>query len=214
MMPTLADFILNAMYVTFCTACIGFGALFFRKMVDDLELKQVQMGEELYLLFDPKAFVGIGIFVFFFCIFVFILSMKEDLTHEGTNMSAPGLVLLVVPMVLVVNMIQLYFRAKWQRLSVRTSGILIRRMLSEKMIQLRFSSQPMLVRVEREFLWFRLRFEDDEGSVLGQCALSAPGLKKILSTIHRVPNWHIHSADILLDDENQQSDGNDSLKID
>ncbi len=209
-MATLGQFLTSALYVTFCTASIGFGALYFRKVVDDLELKKVLLGEELYLLYDPKAFLGIGIFAFFFCIFVFLLSLKQDLTHEERNMSAPGLILMVVPMVLVVNMIQLYLRARWQRLSVRTGGLLIRRMFSEKMVQIRFSQRPLKVIVERESLWFRLLFADREGNSIGRCSVSAKGLEKMLETIGRVPEWTIQSPTIDLEGTTK----NDSVNYD
>ena len=199
-MPTLASFITSALYVTFVTASIGFGALYYRKVSDDLELRQVKLGEERYLLYDPKAFVGIGIFVFFFCIFVFILSLKSDLTHEEMNMSAPGLVLMVVPMVLLTNMIQLYLRARWQRLSVRTSGILIRRMLSDRRYELRFDLREVRVVVQRESLWFRLNFEDESGKTLTHCSLSARGLGLLLATIRRNTAWTLQSPDIDITD--------------
>ncbi len=212
MMPSLTQFITSALYVTFVTASIGFGALYYRKVVDDLELKSVKLGEELYCLFDPKAFIGIGIFAFFFCIFVLLLSMKTDLLHEEMNMSAPGLVLMVVPMVLLTNMVQLYLRARWQRLSVRSYGILIRRMLSEKRYELYYDSGPMTVFVEREFLWFRMRFVDATNCEIAQCALSASGLTQLVQTIKKCEYWQVRSDGIDLSgvSENSHRDFNDS----
>ena len=119
-MPGNSQFIVSAIYVTFVYACMGFGALYYRTVVDRLAQRSVQLGEELKLLFDPRAFVGIGCLAFFFCIFVVILVLKTDLTYEEVNHAAPGLVFFVVPMILVVNMIQVYRRARWQRTSLRT----------------------------------------------------------------------------------------------
>ncbi len=199
-MSSLSQFITSALYVTFCTASIGFGALYYRKVVDQLSVKEVHLGEEIALYFDPKAFVGIGVFAFFFCIFVLILSLKTDLTHEEMNMSAPGLVLLVVPMVLVVNALQLYLRAKWQRTSVRTGGILIRRMLSERMDQVAFTLPDLHVRVDREFLWFVLRFRNANGSEISHCSLSPHALIRVVHTLRRSTDWVIQSADVDIDD--------------
>ena len=197
-MITTQEFYFHAAYVTFVYACIGIGALVYRTIVDHLNVKDVRLGEELYLLYDPRAFIGIGCLAFFFCIFVFILQLKTDLMHEEVDRTAPGLIFAVIPMVLVVNMAQVFFRAKWQRLSVRTGGILIRRMLSERFFAIPFDEHLAVVQVQRESLWFKLVFFNDEGELVGSCNLSAKSMLRLTSSIQRACDCIIDAGDIPL----------------
>lgn len=184
-MPETYKFIISAVYVSFTYACIAIGALVYRQIIDNANQRNVALGEEVYLLFDPRVFAGIGMLFFFFCIFAAAIFTKEDILHEEVNRSAPGLLFFVVPMILVVNIIQFFVRGYWQRTSIRTNGILIRRVFSERLFCIEYQ-QLERVEVQNEVLWFRLLFYRHDGEQpLGICWVSKRALPRIMGTIQR-----------------------------
>ncbi|MFN4769473.1 MAG: hypothetical protein ACK5JL_05500 [Candidatus Kapaibacterium sp.] len=199
-MPTPFQFFVSAAYVTFTYACIGFGALYYRTIVDRLRVREVRIGEELFSFIDPRMYFGLGCLAFFFSIFVLLLVLQTDVYHEEVNRAAPGLVFFVIPQVLVVNMIQLVIRARGQRTLVCTGGVLIRRMLTEKMYAVSFDAILPVVKVEREFWWFKIVFTDTEGMDLAPCFVGPHGLSRIISHLRDSVGLSIVTGDIPLDD--------------
>ncbi|MFM8437612.1 MAG: hypothetical protein ACKOAX_03970 [Candidatus Kapaibacterium sp.] len=198
-MATPAQFIVSALYVTFTYACIGFGALYFRTVVDRLRVREIRIGEELFSFIDPRVYFGIGCLAFFFCIFVLLLTYQVDLYHEEVNRAAPGLVFFVIPQVLVVNMIQLYLRARGQRTQICTRGILIRRMLSERLYAVPFQSAVPVLRVEREFWWFKMVFTDEDGHEVSPCYVGPRMIGRVVSHMRDSQGYAVVSDDLQLD---------------
>lgn len=200
---TPTQFVVSALYVTFTYACIGFGALYFRTVVDRLRVREIRIGEELFSFIDPRVYFGIGCLVFFFCIFVALLTYQVDLYHEEVNRAAPGLVFFVIPQVLVVNMIQLYLRARGQRTQVCTRGILIRRMLSERLYTVSYDSAVPVLRLEREFWWFKIVFTDENGHDISPCYVGPRMVTRVITHMRDSLGYAVISDDIPLDESVQ-----------
>lgn len=199
-MATPFQFIVSALYVTFAYACIGFGALYFRTVVDRLRVKEIRLGEELFSFIDPRVFFGIGCLVFFFCIFVLLLTYQVDVYHEEVNRAAPGLVFFVIPPVLIVNMIQLYLRARGQQTLVCTRGILIRRMLTEKLYTVSFENAIPMAKLEREFWWFKMVLSDENGHDVSPCYVGPRMIYRVVAHMRDSLGYTIVSDDVPLDD--------------
>jgi hypothetical protein len=200
-MATPWQFFVSALYVTFTYASIGFGALYYRSVVDGMRAREARPGEELFAFVDPRTYFGVGCLAFFFCIFVVLLLVQTDLFHEEVNRSAPGLVFLVIPMVLLVNIAQLVLRARGQQTLVCTQGVMIRRMLTEKMYIVHFDDVVRAARIEREFWWFKIVFADVSGEDMKPCYVGPSALPRVVKFLSISQGYKIASDDISLSED-------------
>lgn len=177
------QYVVSGMYVAFVYAVLAFGALAYRQIIDNQYIKTISLGEERYLMFDPRVFVVISVLFLFFSIFVAIILSNRDLYYTDVHNTAPGLIFFVIPAVCVVSAVQLYLRAYWQRTSVRTGGIIIRRMLTEDVADIPFEDITK-IHVQRESLWCVVLVYTEFEEVYATCRVSGKGLDKLLNTIN------------------------------
>ncbi|MBL7974685.1 MAG: hypothetical protein JNJ85_07215 [Candidatus Kapabacteria bacterium] len=177
------QYVVSGMYVAFVYAVLAFGALAYRQIIDNQYIKTISLGEERYLLFDPRVFVVISVLFLFFSIFVAIIISTKDVYYADVHNTVPGLIYFVIPAVCIVSAVQLYLRAYWQRTSVRTGGIIIRRMLTEDVADIPFEDITK-IHVQRESLWCVVLFYTDSVDVFAMCRVSGKGLDKLLNTIN------------------------------
>jgi hypothetical protein len=151
------QFFVHALYVAFTYGCVALGALAYRQIADNLQTQKVGLGEERYLFIDPRIVIPVGVLLFFSAIFIMFIFTHDDVGHvDIATHSTPGLIFFVVPLVFAVNIIQFSLRAWWQKTSVRTNGILVKRILSERFMAIPFDTIQQVV-IERNFLWAVIR---------------------------------------------------------
>lgn len=144
---------IHALYVAFAYGCIALGALAYRQIADNLQTQKVGLGEERFLFIDPRIIIPVGVLLFSASIFIMFIFTHDELDHvDMSTHSTPGLIFFVVPLVFAVNIIQFSLRAWWQKTSLRTNGILVKRILSERFMAIPFDTIQQIV-IERSFLW-------------------------------------------------------------
>jgi len=176
------QYVISGLYVGFVYAILAFGALAYRQIIDTMNLKEIKLGEERYLLFDPRVFISVGVLFLFFCIFVAIILNTQDVYYTDISNTSPGLIYFALPAVFAVSAVQLYLRAFWQRTSVRTQGILVRRMLTEQFFPVAFYDIGK-VQIQQESLWSVVVILNIHEEVLCTCRVSGIGLEKLLNTL-------------------------------
>lgn len=110
-------------YVAFVFAVLLFGALAFRQVLDDLELRRKRVGEDRKAFLNPIAVAAILAAVLLtitiaFCVVRF---------HE------PSIYWYSLPLIVGAQSLQMAFRVWFQRLQVKTKGIVVRSVLFDRL---------------------------------------------------------------------------------
>lgn len=118
---------LHALWVGFTYACIAFGALAYRQVSDNLMHKEIRLGEVRKELFDNRVILSLSLMILAIIVCAYIA------TRTKPNPTSPvDLLKYVVPIAITINVVQVYLRAKWQRISIRTQGIVIKYLFNER----------------------------------------------------------------------------------
>ncbi|MBS1538393.1 MAG: hypothetical protein JST20_11675 [Bacteroidetes bacterium] len=166
---------LHAIYVGMVYSCLAFGATFYRKIADDLEVRKLNMGEEIYSAYNPLALLGISAFAILFFIFTFVALLRDR----------PALIIYVLPIACAINIIQFLIRAKHQRVMIKSRGVVIRYLFKEGGIGIGYAN---LRKIEaRKFgFWYRVTFSNTSGIILAECHLRKTFLNhiKVMSRVN------------------------------
>ncbi len=134
--------LLYAIYVAFVYACLALGATAYRQIVDNLELLKINLGEDIYFLYDPMSFLIVAVLIVVFGILGFLALYIWE----------PIILAYVIPLAVGVNIVQIALRAHFQRLIVRTGGIVGRNIFNGKLEAVGYE-QVLMGEVEREWMW-------------------------------------------------------------
>ncbi len=133
---------LHALYVAFVYAVLAFGATWYRQTVDNMEIRKVHLGEDIYYTYDPLLLLVIaGLFVVFL-IFAFLCLFVWNST----------ILAYVIPLAVLVNIFQISLRTHFQRMNIKTRGIVGRNVFSGKFEALEYSN-VLLGEVQRDAFW-------------------------------------------------------------
>jgi hypothetical protein len=136
----------HALYVAFAYSWLAFGATAYRQIIDNFSIKDsrlIKMGEDIYFTYDPLMMVWIASFV--------VLAIVSGMV-AFVWMSFPHIELYCVPLGFMINIVQLWYRMKQQRLRVRTFGLIGRNIFEEGMRAIAYE-HVHLIEVERDPIW-------------------------------------------------------------
>ena len=151
---------LHALYVGMVYSCLAFGATYYRKIADDLEVRKLTLGEEIYSAYNPMAIMGIVGFFVLFLVFAVIALLREK----------PDLVIYVLPIACAINIVQFFIRAKHQRVLIKSRGVVIRYLFKEGGIGINYIDL-MKIEAKKFGTWYRVTLSGKEGIILAQCHL-------------------------------------------
>lgn len=140
----------HAVYVAFAYSCLAFGATIYRNIVDDMKLREISqkmlLGEDMHYYTDPFPIFAVGILaIFFVCTSVIVLQFPAKVQ---TN---------VVPLAIAVNIVQIFWRARHQRMILRTNSIIGRKLLGDDIHVIQFD-RLHVVDIERKGLYSYVTF--------------------------------------------------------
>lgn len=175
---------LYALYVGFVYSTLAFGALWFRQYVDDVAAKEIRLGEDMYITRNPFGLLLGGGFFLFFCIFALAALLTP----------AAGVITYVIPIACAINVVQLSLRTFWQTIDIRTEGILIRFLLKDKPVGIRYDD---LIKIEiSEFgSWYRVSFFEFPFEPKAKCHLSATATSELKRMVEKNPECDIISVE-------------------
>ncbi len=167
---------LYALYVGFVYSALAFGALWFRQFVDDAAAKEIRLGEDIHMTRNPAGALLTGGFFLFFCIFAAVALLAP----------APGMITYVIPIACGINVVQISLRTLWQTIDFRTEGILIRFLLKDKPVGIRYDD---LVKIEiRRFgSWYTVSFFEFPFEPKAGCYLSPKAMLELQRIIGNHP---------------------------
>jgi len=151
----------HALYVAFAYSCLAFGATAYRQIIDNFSIKDsklVKVGEDISFAYDPLMMVWIGAFAALALLFTFIGFFV---------MGTPHIEMYCVPLGFLINIVQLWYRMKQQRLRIRTFGLIGRNIFEEGLRAINYD-HIHLVEVERDPIWntvsiYYTELDDTEG---------------------------------------------------
>jgi len=117
-----------SLYVAFTFAVLLFGALAFRQVLDELDVRRRRVGEDRKAFLDPlPVTIVLAAFLVFLGVAALVMTIQE-----------PTIYLYALPLIIGVQAAQLAFRVWFQRTQVKTLGIVVRSILFEKLSVVRF----------------------------------------------------------------------------
>lgn len=117
-----------SVYVAFVFAVLLFGALAFRQVLDELDVRRRRVGEDKSSFLDPLA-VAIVLAAFFLTLGIFFLVL---------HVSEPSIYLYALPLILGVQGMQIAMRVWFQRMQVKTLGMVVRSVLFDRVHVIRY----------------------------------------------------------------------------
>lgn len=115
-------------YVAFVFAVLLFGALAFRQVLDDLELRRKRVGEDRAAFLDPKATVLV----------LAALLLSVTIGIAVVTLREPSIYWYALPMVIGVQGLQMAARVWFQRSQFKTNGLVVRSVLFDNVKVIRF----------------------------------------------------------------------------
>ena|GEM_PF-6568855 len=131
-----------ACFLAFIYALLALGASAYRQILDDFAAKDVKLGEDLDTSYDP----------FMMVILCGILALTALFTWIALAWSEARIELYVVPLCLLINFMQFYYRMHQQRLQIKTLGLVGRTIFEEGWRIVRYDNIH-LVEVEQDPIW-------------------------------------------------------------
>ncbi|GMV54111.1 MAG: hypothetical protein OKBPIBMD_00811 [Chlorobi bacterium] len=116
------QFFWHAFYVALMFALLLWGALAYRQIIDNLSVRKIRLGEDLLILAD-----GWGVVFLAGALVVWLA-----ITVQCFVFMKPAIYTYAIPMVLLVQLVQIALRVYFQRTRIRTHGILIRPVFLER----------------------------------------------------------------------------------
>ncbi len=132
----------HACFLAFIYALLALGASAYRQILDDFAAKNVKMGEDLDISYDPFMMVILG----------GILALTVLFTWIALAWNEPRIELYVVPLCLLINFMQFYYRMHQQRLQIKTLGLVGRTIFEEGWSVVSYENIH-LVEVEQDPIW-------------------------------------------------------------
>lgn len=131
-----------ACFLAFIYALLALGATAYRQILDDFAAKEVKLGEDLDTSYDPFMILILSGILFLTALFIWIALAWNEARIE----------LYVVPLCLLINFLQFYYRMYQQRLQIKTLGLVGRTIFEEGWSLVRYE-QIHLVEVEEDPIW-------------------------------------------------------------
>jgi hypothetical protein len=131
-----------ACFLAFIYALLALGASAYRQILDDVAAKDVKLGEDLDISYDPLMMVMLGGIALLTVLFTWIALAWNE----------PRIELYVVPLCLLINFMQFYYRMYQQRLQIKTLGVVGRTIFEEGWRLVRYD-HIHLVEVEHDPIW-------------------------------------------------------------
>lgn len=139
----------HALFLAFVYCCLAMGATAYRQILDNIRIKEAdltRLGEDIYFCYDPLMAYWIAAFAALAVLFFFI----------GYVWSAEAYIeRYVVPLAFLINIAQISYRMKQQRLRVRTFGFVGRSVMAEDFHTVLFA-QIHLVEACKDPVWSTL----------------------------------------------------------
>lgn len=147
----------HAMYLAFVYSLLAFGASIYRQLLDDFSIQDIKLGEDMYFSYDPLMMLWMLSFVVFAGLFEWI----------ALEWSEPRVELYCVPLMAMINAVQVYYRMSQQRLQIKTLGLVGRDVFEERFRVINYD-QIHLVEVLQDPVWnvvmmYYTEHEDDTG---------------------------------------------------
>jgi len=137
---------LHAGYVAFVFGVLFFGALAFRQVLDNLDVRRLQMGEDRDSFVDAAGGVVSAVALSFLLLLVIVCF----------GILQPSIYTYAIPLVLGVQWLQITLRILYQRTLVRTRGLVVRSVLFDRVRAVPFD-EIVMVRFIRGRLWTEVR---------------------------------------------------------
>jgi hypothetical protein len=145
MMPDSVSLLYGG-YVAFVFACIFFGALAYRQILDNLDVKRLKMGEDRDSFVDAAAGITVaGLWVFVGSVAVIAFYILK-----------PSIVTYALPMILAAQTMQFSLRILFQRTQVKTKGLVIRAVMLDQNVAAPFQ-EIIAVRLVEHRWWITVK---------------------------------------------------------
>lgn len=113
------NILVHASYVAFAFSVLNLGALAFRQVLDDLDVRRMRLGEDLAYFADP---LGIALVL----ILLVLSALSSVLLY---TVPAPSIFVYTFPLIILVHCVQAMLRVAMQRHQVKTHGVAVRRLV-------------------------------------------------------------------------------------
>ena len=133
---------LHAGYVAFVFGVLFFGALAFRQVLDNLDVRRLAMGEDRDSFIDAAGGIVSGM----------VLTALVLLCIVCYGILVPSVFVYAIPLVLGVQWMQITLRLVFQRTLVRTRGLVVRSVLFDRVRAIPFE-EIVMVRFVKGKLW-------------------------------------------------------------
>lgn len=179
-------FLLYGGYVAFVFACIFFGALAYRQILDNLDVKRLKMGEDRDSFVDAAA----GIIVAFCWAFVFVVAVFAFFILE------PSILTYALPMILAAQTMQFSLRILFQRTQVKTKGLVIRSVMLDQNVAAPFP-EIIAVRFVKHRWWITIKVSlPFDEYIFRIFSFSAEDLERMIAASCSAPIlWSLPSSD-------------------
>jgi hypothetical protein len=138
----------HAIFVALTYAMLAYGASVYRRIVDNIAERSVRLGEDVHFGYDPLVVYCLGVLgvvdIAFVYLVVFIFPEAEVQYY-------------VIPLAMTINITQIAHRMHYQRLQIKTLGLVGKNIFAEDFQLIPFS-ELYLVEVERDSLWNTVTF--------------------------------------------------------
>lgn len=176
---------LHGAYVAFAFAVLLFGALAYRQVLDDLDLRRLRFGE------DRASYVsapGILVAVIAALCSVLVMGMLYSIAHESIFLYA-------LPLIMLVQNAQMFLRVVFQRTRVTTQGIVVRPLLRTSVAAVHYDAM-ITVSFRSERVWTAVTVMDAaHGPVTFRIfAFAVRPLEQILRTNSRAEIFHVGTS--------------------
>ncbi len=167
----------HAGYVAFVFGVLFFGALAFRQIVDNLEVKRLQLGEDRDCFLDAPIAVVLG------SAWLGVL-LLGPVMYLNLPPSVYGYAL---PLIIGVQLLQLSLRTFYQRTQVKTRGLVVRSIMFDKVRGLPFA-EIVMIRFIQDRFWVEVRIGlQNEEAGFRIFSFSAATLERMLQASCTVP---------------------------
>jgi hypothetical protein len=170
----------HAGYVAFAFGCLLFGALAFRQVLDNMEVRRLRLGEDLASFVSPIACIGL----LSLAAFVILIA------YPCYSSVRPTVYAYAFPLVLSVQALQLALRMYYQRVNLKTHGLVVRSVLFGKIVGAPYNTLTR-VEVQAEALWIRVSLHDGTGVVV-VFRIFRHSSARLLSVVKRSCNCPVH----------------------
>jgi hypothetical protein len=136
----------HAAYVAFVFAVLLFGALAFRQVVDDLEVRALQLGEDRESFLDAPVALVLGSAWILVCLITMVVFARLE----------PSIYGYALPLILTAQILQLTLRTVFQRTQVKTRGLIVRSILFHTVRPVPYG-EIVMVRFVRHRFWVEVR---------------------------------------------------------